>query len=202
MQRRARFTRFRSLSKPSMAKCIRCSSIPLCKYGGEYSEAAVCHKDKSPLTFNLRISIVFFFSLPLFLSLFHQNASEKHQIFRAVEEMPCVSRKAEWALKWINSGDDKQNRSNVTSFAERLVAFACVEGIFFSGAFCSIFWLKKRGLMPGLSFSNELISRDEGLHTDFAVLLYKHLKVRQFSYARVAIAISSRRKGVQTGSRV
>lgn len=126
---------------------------------------------KSLFTLSLRISKK--------ILLFHQDASEKHRIFRAVEEMPCVSRKAEWALKWITSGDDNQSDNNRNSFAERLVAFACVEGIFFSGAFCSIFWLKKRGLMPGLSFSNELISRDEGLHTDFAVLLYKHLKVRE-----------------------
>ena len=81
--------------------------------------------------------------------------------------MPCVKRKAEWAQKWIGSG---------TSFAERLVAFACVEGIHFSGSFCAIFWLKKRLLMPGLTFSNELISRDEGLHTDFACLLYSLLR--------------------------
>src|SRR5437870_12780759 len=84
-----------------------------------------------------------------------------------MDTVPCVQKKAEWALRWIS----KKN----ASFAERLVAFAAVEGIFFSGSFCSIFWLKKRGLMPGLSFSNELISRDEGLHCDFACLLYKNL---------------------------
>ena len=83
-------------------------------------------------------------------------------MLRAVDTIPCVQKKAEWALRWIEKG----------SFAERLIAFAAVEGIFFSGSFCSIFWLKKRGLMPGLSFSNELISRDEGLHCDFACLLY------------------------------
>ncbi len=83
-------------------------------------------------------------------------------MFNAIETVPCVKKKAEWALRWIRKG----------SFAERLVAFAAVEGIFFSGSFCSIFWLKKRGIMPGLSFSNELISRDEGLHCDFACLLY------------------------------
>ena len=81
-------------------------------------------------------------------------------------QVPCVSKKAQWALKWITANE---------SFAERLVAFACVEGIFFSGSFCAIFWLKKRRLMPGLTFSNELISRDEGLHTDFACLLYSML---------------------------
>ena len=92
---------------------------------------------------------------------------EKAALFRAIETVPSVKRKAEWALRWLGSG---------APFHRRLVAFACVEGIFFSGSFCSIFWLKKRGLMPGLSFSNELISRDEGLHQEFAVTLYSHLK--------------------------
>jgi len=91
---------------------------------------------------------------------------EKHKLFKAIETIPIIKRKADWALKWITSS---------SSFAERLIAFACVEGIFFSGSFCAIFWLKKRGLMPGLTFSNELISRDEGLHRDFACLLYSHL---------------------------
>ena len=91
---------------------------------------------------------------------------EKNKLFRAIKTVPIIERKAEWALRWITSS---------SCFAERLVAFACVEGIFFSGSFCAIFWLKKRGLMPGLTFSNELISRDEGLHRDFACLLYKHL---------------------------
>ena len=90
--------------------------------------------------------------------------SKKSSLFRAIETFPCIQKKADWALKWI--GDS-------SSFATRLVGFACVEGIFFSGAFCSIYWMKKRGLMPGLTFSNELISRDESMHTDFAVLLYK-----------------------------
>ena len=92
---------------------------------------------------------------------------EKDRLFNALDTVDCVKKKADWALKWIDNG----------SFIERLVAFSAVEGIFFSGSFCSIFWLKKRGLMPGLSFSNELISRDEGLHCDFACLLYtKHIK--------------------------
>lgn len=91
---------------------------------------------------------------------------EKNHLFKAIENIPSIAHKAKWALKWI--GDE-------SSFAQRLVAFACVEGIFFSGSFCAIYWLKKRGLMPGLTFSNELISRDEGMHTDFACLLYKHL---------------------------
>ena len=95
-----------------------------------------------------------------------KDTAEKKHLFNAIDTMDCVKKKADWALRWIDKG----------SYAERLVAFAAVEGIFFSGSFCSIFWLKKRGLMPGLSFSNELISRDEGLHCDFACLLYtKHL---------------------------
>lgn len=102
----------------------------------------------------------------LLIDTYIKDPIEKDKLFHAIETVPCVKKKAEWALRWIKSDN----------FAERLVAFAAVEGIFFSGSFCSIFWLKKRGLMPGLSFSNELISRDEGLHCDFACLLYqKHL---------------------------
>lgn len=98
----------------------------------------------------------------LLIDTYIKDSDEKNKLFHAIETVPCVGKKAEWALRWINNG----------SFVERLIAFAAVEGIFFSGSFCSIFWLKKRGLMPGLSFSNELISRDEGLHCDFACLLY------------------------------
>jgi len=98
----------------------------------------------------------------LLIDTYIKDPVEKDKMLRAIETIPCVQRKAEWAMRWIANG----------SFAERLIAFAAVEGIFFSGSFCSIFWLKKRGLMPGLSFSNELISRDEGLHRDFACLLY------------------------------
>ena len=98
----------------------------------------------------------------LLIDTYISDAAEKDHLFNAIETMPCVQKKAEWALRWIDNG----------SFAERIVAFAAVEGIFFSGSFCSIFWLKKRGLMPGLTFSNELISRDEGMHCDFACLLY------------------------------
>lgn len=101
-----------------------------------------------------------------------QDPVEKASLFKAIETVPAVKKKAEWALKWIGRRSD----GSLPPFAQRLVAFACVEGIFFSGSFCSIFWLKKRGLMPGLSFSNELISRDEGLHQEFAVTLYSHLK--------------------------
>lgn len=102
----------------------------------------------------------------LLIDTYIKDSIEKDRLFNAIDTVPCVTKKAEWAMKWI-SGD--------ATFAERLVAFAAVEGIFFSGSFCSIFWLKKRGLMPGLTFSNELISRDEGLHCDFACLLYSML---------------------------
>jgi ribonucleoside-diphosphate reductase subunit M2 len=102
----------------------------------------------------------------LLIDTYIKDSVEKLRLFRAVETIPVISKKAEWAMKWINNGG---------CFAERLVAFAAVEGIFFSGSFCAIFWIKKRGLMPGLTFSNELISRDEGMHTDFACLLYKHI---------------------------
>ena len=96
-----------------------------------------------------------------------KDPEEKERLFRAIETVPAVKKKAEWAMRWMDRG---------SSFSQRLIAFACVEGIFFSGSFCAIFWLKKRGLMPGLSFSNELISRDEGLHQEFAVTLYNNLK--------------------------
>ena len=102
----------------------------------------------------------------LLIDTYIKDPKEKDYLFNALETVPAVQKKGEWALKWINS----------ENFAERLVAFAAVEGIFFSGSFCSIFWLKKRGLMPGLTFSNELISRDEGLHCDFACLLYGYLQ--------------------------
>ena len=98
----------------------------------------------------------------LLIDTYVKDPKEKDHLFNAIETVPCVKKKADWALKWIDEGD----------FIERLISFAAVEGIFFSGSFCSIFWLKKRGLMPGLAFSNELISRDEGLHCDFACLLY------------------------------
>jgi ribonucleoside-diphosphate reductase beta chain len=98
----------------------------------------------------------------LLIDTYIKDTKEKNHLFNAIETLDCVKKKADWALRWIDEGN----------FAERLVAFAAVEGIFFSGSFCAIFWLKKRGLMPGLSFSNELISRDEGLHCDFACLLY------------------------------
>jgi ribonucleotide reductase beta subunit family protein with ferritin-like domain len=107
----------------------------------------------------------------LLIDTYITDPKEKDHLFRAIETIPSVAKKANWALKWIED--------NQSSFATRLVAFAAVEGIFFSGSFCAIYWLKKRGLMPGLTFSNELISRDEGLHTDFACLLYTYIKNRR-----------------------
>ena len=100
----------------------------------------------------------------LLIDTYIKDSKEKDYLFNAIETFEPVKKKADWAMRWIDNG----------SYAERLIAFAAVEGIFFSGSFCSIFWLKKRGLMPGLTFSNELISRDEGLHCDFACLLYNN----------------------------
>ena len=105
----------------------------------------------------------------LLIDTYVKDEEEKAKLFDGINTIPCVGRKAQWAQRWIESADD---------FQTRLIAFACVEGIFFSGAFCSIYWLKKRGLMPGLTFSNELISRDEGLHTEFAVALYHTMESR------------------------
>jgi len=102
----------------------------------------------------------------LLIDTYIKEPREKMRLFKAIETVPVIEKKAQWALRWISS---------TRSFAERLIAFACIEGIFFSGSFCAIFWMKKRGLMPGLTFSNELISRDEGLHRDFACLLYTHI---------------------------
>jgi ribonucleoside-diphosphate reductase beta chain len=117
----------------------------------------------------------------LLIDTYIKDKAEQEYLFNAIDTVPAVQKKAEWALKWIGS----------ESFVERLVAFAAVEGIFFSGSFCSIFWLKKRGLMPGLSFSNELISRDEGMHTDFAVHLYNHHIENKLSKERLIEIIGS-----------
>lgn len=106
----------------------------------------------------------------LLIDTYVREPAQRTHLFNAIDTIPCIRKKADWALRWISDRD--------ASFGQRLIAFAAVEGIFFSGAFASIFWLKKRGLMPGLTFSNELISRDEGLHTDFACLLLSHLKHR------------------------
>lgn len=111
----------------------------------------------------------------LLIDTYVKDEAEKTELFTAIDVFPAIKKKAEWALKWIESD----------SFAERLIAFAAVEGIFFSGSFCSIFWLKKRGLMPGLTFSNELISRDEGVHCDFAVHLHNHHLVNKVPKARI-----------------
>lgn len=115
----------------------------------------------------------------LLIDTYIKDTADKNNLFNAIDTIDCVRKKAEWALRWIDNG----------SFAERLVAFAAVEGIFFSGSFCSIFWLKKRGLMPGLAFSNELISRDEGLHCDFACLLYNNHLVNKLSKDQVKAII-------------
>jgi len=124
----------------------------------------------------------------LLIDTYIKNSEEKHKLLNAIDNFPCIKKKSEWAQKWMHD-----NRS---TFATRLVAFACVEGIFFSGAFCSIYWLKKRGLMPGLTFSNELISRDEALHCEFAILLYSKLikkmsKVRIHEIIKEAVDIES-----------
>lgn len=103
----------------------------------------------------------------LLIDTYISDPDEREKLFNAIETLPCVKRKADWAINWIND--------STSTFGERVVAFAAVEGIFFSGSFAAIFWLKKRGLMPGLTFSNELISRDEGLHCDFACLMFSHL---------------------------
>ena len=108
------------------------------------------------------------------------NTQEKNNLFNAISNFPSIKKKADWAMKWISSE---------ASFAQRLVAFAAVEGIFFSGSFCAIFWMKKRSMLPGLTFSNELISRDEGLHTDFACLLYSHI-VNKLSQSQIHMIIT------------
>jgi ribonucleotide reductase beta subunit family protein with ferritin-like domain len=122
----------------------------------------------------------------LLIDTYIKNKDEKNKLFKAIDNFECIKKKSDWAIKWIQ---DKRS-----SFATRLIAFAVIEGIFFSGSFCSIFWLKKRGLMPGLTFSNELISRDEALHTEFAILLYSKLnkklnKNRVYSIIKEAVEI-------------
>lgn len=117
--------------------------------------------------FQIAIENVHSETYSLLIDTFIKDTQEKEKLFNAIFKIPVIAKKAKWAMKHISSS---------SNFAERLIAFACVEGLFFSGSFCSIFWLKKRGLMPGLCFSNALISRDEGMHTDFAVLLYNMLK--------------------------
>ena len=111
----------------------------------------------------------------LLIDTYIKNESEKNELFQAIEVFPAIKKKADWALRWVDSD----------SFAERLIAFSAVEGIFFSGSFCSIFWMKKRGLLPGLTFSNELINRDEGLHSDFAVYLHQNHIMNKVSKERI-----------------
>ena len=118
----------------------------------------------------------------LLIDTYVKDPTKKMHLLRAIETVPCVQRKAQWALRWCDS--------TAASFAERMIAFAAVEGVFFSGSFCAIFWLKKRGLMPGLCFSNELISRDEGLHCDFACLLYSKL-INKLPESRIVEIVSS-----------
>jgi ribonucleotide reductase beta subunit family protein with ferritin-like domain len=124
----------------------------------------------------------------LLIETYIKNEEEKARLFNAIDNYPCIKKKSDWAQKWIH---DKRS-----SFASRLVAFACIEGIFFSGAFCSIYWIKKRGIMPGLTFSNELISRDEAMHTEFAVLLYSRLvkklsKPKMYEIVKEAVDIET-----------
>ena len=123
---------------------------------------------KAFYAFQIAMETVHSETYSLLIDSYIQDPVEKDHLFNAISTIPCIRLKAEWALKWISSES--------ASFANRLVAFACVEGIFFSGAFCAIYWLKERGVMPGLCFSNELISRDESLHTEFAILLYSNLQ--------------------------
>lgn len=120
--------------------------------------------------FQIMIENVHSETYSLLIDTYVKDPEERDFLFRAIETIPPIKRKADWAFKWISS--------KTSSFAERLVAFAVVEGIFFSGSFAAIFWMRKRGLMPGLTFSNELICRDEGMHTDFACLLFTHLRKR------------------------
>ena len=122
---------------------------------------------KAAYGFQLMMENIHSETYSLLIDTYIKDENEKLKLFRAIDNFECIKKKADWAIKWIN---DKRS-----SFATRLIAFACIEGIFFSGSFCAIYWLKKRGIMPGLTFSNELISRDEGMHTDYAVCLFHKL---------------------------
>jgi ribonucleoside-diphosphate reductase beta chain len=143
----------------------------------QYPEARAAY------TFQAAMETIHSETYSLLIDTFVENEDEKLSLLNALETLPSVKRKADWALKWIESTD---------SFAERLIAFAAIEGIFFSGSFCSIFWLKHRGLgMPGLTFSNELISRDEAMHTDFAVMLYKDHIIDKLTTERITEIITN-----------
>jgi ribonucleoside-diphosphate reductase subunit M2 len=122
---------------------------------------------KSFYSFQIAMENIHSNTYSLLIETYIKDENEKKDLFQAIQKFPFIEKKANWAINWITNQD--------VDFATRLVAFACIEGIFFSGSFCSIFWLKKRGIMPGLTFSNELISRDEALHTEFAILLYNKL---------------------------
>ncbi|WVR03373.1 hypothetical protein IAU60_000364 [Kwoniella sp. DSM 27419] len=135
-----------------------------------FSAEVQCAEAKCFYGFQIMMENIHSETYSLLIDTYIKDQARRQYLFDAMDTIPCIQKKAQWALKWIT--DEK------STFAERLIAFAAVEGIFFSGSFASIFWLKKRGLMPGLTFSNELISRDEGLHTDFACLLFTHLRRR------------------------
>ena len=132
-----------------------------------FSSEIQCSEARCFYGFQIAIENIHSEVYSLLIDTYIRDPTEKSHLLNAIETVPCVQKKANWALRWL----DKER----ASFAERLIAFAAIEGIFFSGSFCAIFWLKKRGLMPGLAFSNELISRDEGMHCDFACLIYSKL---------------------------
>lgn len=141
--------------------------IVLENLGMRFMSEVQCSEARAFYGFQIAMENIHSEMYSLLIDTYIKDKNEKDRLFCALENFPCIKKKADWAIKWIN---DKRS-----SFATRLVAFACVEGIFFSGAFCSIYWLKKRGKMPGLTFSNELISRDEALHTEFAILMFNML---------------------------
>jgi ribonucleoside-diphosphate reductase subunit M2 len=141
--------------------------IVLENLGMRFMSEVQCSEARAFYGFQIAMENIHSEMYSLLIDTYIKDKNEKDKLFCALENFPCIKKKADWAIKWIN---DKRS-----SFATRLVAFACVEGIFFSGAFCSIYWLKKRGKMPGLTFSNELISRDEALHTEFAILMFNML---------------------------
>lgn len=130
--------------------------------------------------FQIAVENIHSHTYSLLIDTYIKDKKQQHHLFNAIDTIPSVRKKADWALKWISKG----------TFVERLIAFAVVEGIYFSGAFCSIFWLKQKGMMPGLTFSNELISRDEGLHRDFAALLYKDKIVNKLSESKIHEIVS------------
>ncbi|KAF4669915.1 Ribonucleoside-diphosphate reductase small chain B [Perkinsus olseni] len=150
--------------------------IVLENLSAKFSGEVQCPEARAFYGFQIAMENIHSETYSLLIDNYIKDPEEKDKIFRAMETVPSVQKKAEWALSWIN--DDN-------CFSERLIAFACVEGILFSGSFCAIYWLKKRGLMPGLTFSNELISRDEGLHADFACLLYNMLTYTRLPDERV-----------------